>query len=127
MAEALMSLYDGAEGGAAAKWRALMVAIGSLVASCGELSTQLSGRLSEVRSAWDSRDISERFNNDVKRECWSFLQEKYGNSYTILDREDRVIRAMLCLLESPGNRQAASDMAGWVEEMLGQYCGGELK
>jgi hypothetical protein len=122
IAKTLMSRYDSAAGGAAAKWRALMVEIGSVVAQCGELPPNLLGRLNEVRSEWDSGNATEDLRSAVKRECWSFLEGKHGNSSSIVDREDRTIRAMLCLLESPGDREAAYDLAGWVEDMLGQYC-----
>jgi len=127
IARSLMSRYDNADGGVADKRRALMVEAGSVVAECGELPPQLLRRLNQVRSEWDAGNASKDLRSAVKHECWSFLQGKHGNSYSIVDREDRTIRAMLCLLESPDDRGAASDLAEWVQEMLGLYYGGRTQ
>lgn len=57
VANQLMAAYESVEGGTAARWRALMVAIGPLLARYGALPLQL---LDEVRLAWDSDVVSAR-------------------------------------------------------------------
>jgi hypothetical protein len=105
---------------AAAKWRAFMVAVGSLVASRrDDLPPALQLRLDEMNSQWTSGTVGEEFLLNVKLECWAFLTEKHGNSAAIVDREDRTVRAMLCLLESAGDEVEASDNADWLADMLG--------
>jgi hypothetical protein len=116
---ALMACYKAAKGGPADKWRALMSEIGALVASYGYLPEPLQARLEQVNMTWSTGVVDPDFLRSVKLESWEFLEAKHGNSSSVVDREDRAVRAMLCLLEPAGDAGAASDTSSWVDEMLG--------
>jgi hypothetical protein len=118
MFESLIACYNGAGGGPVEQWRALMRAIGRLVADYGHLPPELHSRLIEVNAAWEEGNADKELLMSVKLECWAYLQAKSGNSTTVADKEDRAIRAMLCLVEPAGDREAASETADWTEEML---------
>ncbi len=97
-----------------------MLAVGSLLDSRqDDLPPALQQRLAEVNPQWASNSVNEEFLLNVKRECWEFLKAKHGNSADIVDKEDRTVRAMLCLLEPAGDKVAASDLADWIADMLG--------
>jgi hypothetical protein len=93
LADELMPRYHGAEAGAEAKWRALMTAIGSVVAERGELPPHLHERLGEVQARWASGATSGVSLLEVKLECWSFLDTRHGGDTTsIVDLEDQTVR-----------------------------------
>jgi hypothetical protein len=118
MFDMLMNRYDTTTGGPAEKWRELMRAIGDLVVDYGNLPPGLHARLAQVNAIWAAGSADEEFLRSVKLECWEFLEDKHGNSTSIVDQEDRAIRAFLCLLEPAGDDVAASDTADWIDEML---------
>jgi hypothetical protein len=116
--ENLMVRYDGTAGEPADKWRALMQAIGVLLTRSGGLPAELQPRLIQINAAWDADSADAALLRSAKLECWAYLKAKHGNSTTIADKEDRAVRAMLCLLEPGGDAVAASDTANWAAEML---------
>lgn len=54
---------------------------------------------------------------NAKLEVWSHLNAKHSSAI-IGDKEDRLLRALLCVLEASGDSEAASGMAEWFEEMM---------
>jgi hypothetical protein len=116
--DTLMARYRATAGSLAEQWRALMSAIGLLIVTYDNLPELLRARLELVNTAWGEGRVDPAFLRTVKIECWEFLDAKHGNSTAIVDREDRAVRAMLCLLEPNGDALAASDTASWVDEML---------
>src|SRR5262245_56581782 len=117
--DTLMAGYRATSGSAAEKWRALMSAIGPLIVADDNLPDLFQASLEQVKVAWRAGNVDRDFLQSVKVECWEFLKAKHGNSAAIVDREDRAVRAMLCVLEPSGDAVAADDTANWVDEMLG--------
>jgi hypothetical protein len=60
---------------------------------------------------------------EAKIACWTYLDAKHGSSTAIVDREDRLLRALLCVLEPEGDEEAMSASAEWFMEMTNQARG----
>jgi hypothetical protein len=56
----------------------------------------------------------------AKIACWTYLDARHGSSTAIVDREDRLLRALLCVLEPEGDEEAMSTTAEWFARMMNQ-------
>ena len=97
----------------------MLVMVAELNATPVPLPAELAGVLDDARAYWQG-DESRR--EDVKVAhvaCWKYLRRKHGNSSSIVDDEDRLIRAALCVLDpDPEGDQGAADRAEWLCDML---------
>jgi hypothetical protein len=110
----------GLDTGLAERWPDLMlVMVTELEATPVSLPPELAGVLVNARAYWQG-DISRRADLEAARiACWAYFQQKNGNSVAIVDDEDRLIRASICVLDpEPGDLENASDRAEWLCDML---------
>lgn len=116
--DAAWQAYTTAQGDERDQWRALVLRSADLVQEYGHLPATLAAYLPKLIALWRSGEPDREVLAHTKRECWTFLKTKHGNSVDILDCEDRAVRAMLCLVEPAGDRQYASDTASCLDDML---------
>ena len=107
-------------------WRLLMTAmVQRLAPFAGELPPVGTDALRVAgdywrRSAGDPADLL-----DAKVACWKYLDTKHGSGIPIVDREDRLLRGLLCVLEPGGDEEDMSDIAEWFAEMMNQATPGD--
>jgi len=110
----------GLDSGLAERWPDFMlVMVTELEATPVSLPPELAGVLDIARAYWQG-DISRRADLEAANlACWTYFQQKHGNSVAIVDDEDRLIRASICVLDpEPGDVENASDRADWLCDML---------
>lgn len=126
-------MIDGAElvrratvlGGAQvdARWRALMRLMLDLL--LGLPLTGVGAEALRVADAfWNDRGGSAAQLLASKGECWAYLRRKNGSTAMADDDEDRLLRAVLCVLEPEGDEEMASMSAEWFAAMLNRVGGG---
>jgi hypothetical protein len=99
--------------------RLMRVMVAELEPAVREYASAFVDVLGTARRVWDGAGPTDSVQLlDSKITCWTYLDEKHGNSTTIADPEDRVLRALLCVLEPESDSADMSDGVEWFAAML---------
>jgi len=124
IASDLVAAYDdGEKVDSAERWRAFSVALLELIRRLIPLAELPREIITGGLAAWGTIPVETERLADLRTSVWRHLEEKHGNSWAISDREDAVLRAALFGLAPDGDRDAAVEGAGWVEDFLTDSVG----
>jgi len=108
----------GAQGERSALWRCLMLLMLDVLEPLrGTLPAVGSNALGIAIEYWRHASGSVEDLMTAKVECWAYLDSKHPST-VIADREDRALRALLCVLEPSGDEGTAEQASEWFEGML---------
>lgn len=115
MHERLVEAFDDAPVGE--QWRAFARAVIAEAEAVAGQSDETEHLVAGAAMLWAQQVQAEEIRAH-KRAVWTVLEAKYGDTTTIRDPDDRVLRALLAALEPSGNRADAEDAADWVATVL---------
>jgi hypothetical protein len=102
-----------------ASWLLLMAALlDRLSPFAGELPPVGADALRAAGAYWRQSTGQPNDLLEAKSACWTYLEAKHGSSTAIVDREDRLLRALMCVLEPTGDDEDISTTTEWFDAMM---------
>lgn len=115
----LMAAFDAdPAAGPHAQWRSFSVAVLHLAVERGLPQGGPGVAVVEAWRAWEAASVDAKILEETRVAIWDYLKTKHGDSSTVKDSEDGALRVAIGGLWPVGNRDAAFESAGWIEDML---------
>ncbi len=100
-------------------WNDLMIELLAQLESMRDRLPPTGVRALEVaQNYWDGRAGQLADLSDAKAACWQYLDAHSSNSTEIGREDQRLVRAILCVLEPAGDAEAIANTSEWFATMV---------
>jgi hypothetical protein len=119
IADRLAAAYDADEtADPQSRWRSFAIAALTLVLDTGGLVGNSRNLVADGLRLWQEGRSEKNRLEEMRVMIWDLLESKHGNSWAVVDAEDRALRAALFALQPSGDQDEMLEGAGWIEDFL---------